>query len=216
LPLLAQAARLQPGGGHLDRAEALLTNWAVANPPFHGPNWACGQEAALRALHFGLALALLGAERDLQAGARALLALHGRTMDATVAAGTVRGQGGTPRDRVFDVVMRRIDAMQPHRAGVVRLLEELRSEPGVALCLLAQTPRSAARLLDAAEVDSGGVLGALRVQGATGVWLATLRAWVADDSADLGATMAALDRALDRAEQIARSLRLDPGDMAAS
>jgi len=150
------------------------------------------------------------------AGPRDLLALHGRTMDATVAAGTVRGQGGTPRDRVFDVVMRRIDAMQPHRAGVVRLLEELRSEPGVALCLLAQTPRSAARLLDAAEVDSGGVLGALRVQGATGVWLATLRAWVADDSADLGATMAALDRALDRAEQIARSLRLDPGDMAAS
>ncbi len=148
-------------------------------------------------------------------GPRDLLALHGRAMDAAVAAGTVPGQGGTPRDRLFDVLMRRIDAMQPHRAGVVRLLEELRGEPAVAVTLLATLPRSMARLLEAAEIEASGLFGAVRVQGTTGIWLATVRAWVQDDSADLGATMAALDRALDRAEQIARSVRLDPGDMAA-
>jgi ubiquinone biosynthesis protein COQ9 len=149
-------------------------------------------------------------------GPRDLIALHGRLMDEAVATGTVPGQGGTPRDRVFDVLMRRIDAMQPHRAGLVRLLEELRMEPGLALCLLAHLPRSMDRLLQAAEIESSGLLGALRVQGLVGVWLATVRAWVQDDSADLGHTMAALDRALDRAEQVARSIRLDPGDMAAS
>jgi AcrR family transcriptional regulator len=149
-------------------------------------------------------------------GPRDLLDLHGRLMDQAVTAGTVPGQGGTPRDRIFDVLMRRIDAMQPHRAGLVRLLEELRTEPGLALCLLASLPRSMARLLDAAEIESSGLFGALRVQGVTAVWLATVRAWVEDDSVDLGPTMAALDRALDRAEQVARSLRLDPGDMAAS
>ena len=37
----------------------------------------------------------------------------------------------------------------------------------------------------------------LRVKGATGVWLATLRAWVQDDSADLGQTMAAHDLCTD-------------------
>jgi ubiquinone biosynthesis protein COQ9 len=148
-------------------------------------------------------------------GPRDLLALHGRAIDAAVAAGTVPGQGGTPRDRIFDVLMRRIDAMQPHRAGLVRLLEELRTEPALALCLLAGLPRSMARLLRAAEIDASGILGALRVQGTTAVWLATVRAWVDDDSVDLGPTMAALDRALDRAEQVARSLRLDPGDMSA-
>jgi AcrR family transcriptional regulator len=149
-------------------------------------------------------------------GPRDLLALHGRLMDEAVEAGTVPGQGGTPRDRIFDVLMRRIDAMQPHRAGLVRLLEELRTEPGLALCLLAGLPCSMARLLQAAEIESSGIFGALRVQGLTGVWLATIRAWVKDDSTDLGPTMAALDRAFDRAEQVARSLRLDPGDMAAS
>ncbi|MBK1662811.1 heparinase, partial [Paracraurococcus ruber] len=83
LPLLAQAARLDPGGGHLARADAVLAAWAMANPPFRGPNWACGQEASLRALHLGLALALLGAERAVPAGARALLRLHGRRIAAT-------------------------------------------------------------------------------------------------------------------------------------
>ena len=149
-------------------------------------------------------------------GPRDLLALHGRQVDAAVAAGTVPGQGGTPRDRIFDVLMRRIDAMQPHRAGIVRLLEELRTEPLLALGLLAGLPRSMRRLLAEAEIDSSGLSGTVRVKGLLGVWLATLRAWVGDDSADLGGTMAALDRALDRAEQLARTICLDAGDMASS
>lgn len=76
LPLLAQAQRLAPAAGHAARAAALLGAWSAANPGFRGPNWACGQEAALRALHLALALALLGAPPP--AGARALLALHAR------------------------------------------------------------------------------------------------------------------------------------------
>ena len=44
-------------------------DWCRANPPFRGPNWACGQEAALRALHLGLALALLGGAAAPAAGA---------------------------------------------------------------------------------------------------------------------------------------------------
>jgi hypothetical protein len=83
LPLLAQAARCDPAGGHLARAEALLGAWCAANPPFRGVAWACGQEAALRALHLALALALLDADRDPPPAARALLALCGRRIAAT-------------------------------------------------------------------------------------------------------------------------------------
>lgn len=85
LPLLAQAARLDPGGGHLARAEALLADWQAANPPWRGPNWACGQEAALRALHLGLALGLLGGGTTPSRAAQSLLALHGRRIAATPA-----------------------------------------------------------------------------------------------------------------------------------
>lgn len=83
LPLLAQAARLDPEGGHLARAEALLGQWCAANPAFRGPAWACGQEAALRGLHLALALALLEADRAPPPAARALLALCARRIAAT-------------------------------------------------------------------------------------------------------------------------------------
>jgi len=146
-------------------------------------------------------------------GPEALLRLHGEVMDRLVQDGTVPGQGGTPRDRIFDAVMRRIDAMQPHRAGLVPFLRALPRHPMLAVTLGPSLPRSMVRLLEVAEVSTGGLGGALRVQGLTLVWLATLRAWLDDASTDLGKTMAALDRALDRAEQAARSIRLDPGDL---
>ncbi|MFD1108381.1 heparinase II/III-family protein [Pseudoroseomonas ludipueritiae] len=83
LPQLAQAARLWPEEGHQAALEARLAAWCAANPPFRGPHWACGQEAALRALHLALALALLGQDRALAPGARDVLALHARRIGAT-------------------------------------------------------------------------------------------------------------------------------------
>ena len=80
---LAQAAAHDPEGDHLNHAEALLADWAAANPPFRGPGWACAQEAALRAMGISLALALLGADRRPSPGARELLALHARRIRAT-------------------------------------------------------------------------------------------------------------------------------------
>lgn len=139
-----------------------------------------------------------------------LLRLHGLAMDRAVLAGTVPDQDGLARDRVFDALMRRIDAMQPHRAGILRLFEDLQQDPLLALMLLAELPRSMAWMLEAAEIGTGGAPGLARTKGLTAVWLATMRTWMRDENPDLGATMAALDRALDRAEQVARTLRLPP------
>jgi ubiquinone biosynthesis protein COQ9 len=193
-----------------DATESRLTAglWQVVAA--HG--W---QGVTLRRLAAATGLAAADIRARCPGGPRDLLALQARLLDEAVARGTVPGQGGTPRDRIFDVLMRRIDAMQPHRAGMLRFLDALRTDPGLALCLMAGLPRSMARLLEAAEIESRGLSGALRVQGLVGIWLATLRAWQRDGSADLGATMAALDRALDRAEQVARTLRLAPVDLAA-
>lgn len=143
-----------------------------------------------------------------------LLRLHADGLAEQVAAGTVPGQGGTPRDRVFDVLMRGVDALLPHRAGMLRLLSDLRRDGVLALALIPIMRRSMARMLDAAELQSAGLQGSLRAAGLAGVWLMTLRAWEKDETVDMGPTMAALDRALDRAEQTARSLRLEAGDLA--
>jgi AcrR family transcriptional regulator len=141
-----------------------------------------------------------------------LLKLHGRAMDATALAGGPSEQQGTPRDRVFDVLMRRIDAMQPHRAGILRLFEDVKHDPLLGLLLLAELPCSMAWMLESAGLSPAGLPGLLRVKGTTAVWLATVRAWAKDETQDLGPTMAALDKALDQAERVARTLNLRPGD----
>jgi hypothetical protein len=62
-------------------------------------------------------------------------------------------------------------------------------------------------LLQAAGVGTTGLRGELTVRGLVAVWVWTLRAWERDESADLSATMAALDSALRRAEQAVRWLQ---------
>lgn len=141
-----------------------------------------------------------------------VLLLHGRVMDQAVMAGTIPGQGGSARDRIFDVLMRRLDAMQPHREGILRLFEDMRRDPALALALAPHIGIAMRWMLEAAEVEAKSCEARLLALGLAGVWLATIRAWARDESPDMGATMAALDSALDRAERIARPLGLLRGD----
>jgi len=143
-----------------------------------------------------------------------VLLLHGRMMDQAVLAGTIPGQGGSARDRIFDVLMRRLDAMQPHREGILRLFEDMRRDPALALALAPHIGIAMRWMLEAAEVEAKSCEARLLALGLAGVWLATIRAWAGDDSPDMGATMAALDSALDRAERIARPLGLLRGEAA--
>jgi len=106
-----------------------------------------------------------------------------------------------PRERLFDMVMSRFDALQQHRAGVLQLLRALRTDPATSLLLYGATLRSMKWLLDDASIPSSGLVGGLRVHGLLALWLYALRAWEADESPDLSATMAAVDRGLDRAIQ---------------
>lgn len=140
-----------------------------------------------------------------------ILVAHGRQVDAEVLSGTVEDLTSTPRDRLFDVLMRRLDALAPHREGVVRLLRDLPRTPLLGLFLAGQLPVSMAWMLEAAALPASGPKGALRVQGLGIVWLQTLRAWMSDEGADLSITMAALDRALDQADRAARWLSLGVG-----
>jgi hypothetical protein len=130
-----------------------------------------------------------------------VLMRFGRLADQAALTGAA--SDGSVRDRLFDMIMRRIDVLQAHRAGVLAVLRMLPAEPPLALLLAAAGERSMRWLLDAAGVPSAGVAGALRVRGLLAVWLWTVRAWQSDESVDLSTTMAALDRALGQAERAA-------------
>jgi ubiquinone biosynthesis protein COQ9 len=68
-----------------------------------------------------------------------------------------------------------------------------------------------AAMLEAAGISAGGLAGIIRAKGLTAVYLTALGAWLKDDSEDKARTMAALDKALGRAEFFAGGFRRPGG-----
>ena len=112
------------------------------------------------------------------------------------------GSLGSPRETLFDLLMRRFDVFQQYRAGVLAVLKTLPFDPPVTLILGAATLDSMRWIAGAAGIRTTGLEGILRVQGVVALWTYTIRAWEKDESEDLGTTMAALEQALDRAERL--------------
>ncbi|MET4805446.1 TetR family transcriptional regulator [Limibacillus sp. MBR-115] len=138
----------------------------------------------------------------------AILNLLIRRIDRQVLAeGRLSEDQGSARDRLFDVLMRRFDAMQPYRVALGEILYDCRRDP---LSLATSLPRlacSMAWMLEAAGLDSHGLRGVIRIKGLSAAYLVTLRTWLKDDSNDLAATMATLDRQLLRLDGWARRCR---------
>ena len=99
--------------------------------------------AAARAAGLPLARA-----RERFPGRSAILLRFGRLADQAALAEAP--SEGPVRDRLFDLLMRRIDALQTHRAGVLALLRALPAEPPIALLLALATRRSMRWMLAAA------------------------------------------------------------------
>ena len=121
-----------------------------------------------------------------------------------------------PRDRVFDLLMRRFDALTPHRAALERLSRDLPADPLAALAAGAGLLRSMRWMLEAAGIPGDGLGGIVAVKLTAAAYLATMRTWLWDESPDLAPTMAALDRRLRGIERWYGSSRRDRESTAAT
>jgi AcrR family transcriptional regulator len=137
---------------------------------------------------FGSTLAILGAQmKDIDR--------------AVLAGGSADMAEEPPRERLFDVLMRRLEALAPYKEAVRSLMRSARRNPGLALALNAMAVRSQAWMLEAAGIGAHGPRGALRAQGAALMFARVLRVWFDDDEPGLDRTMAALGRGLASAER---------------
>jgi AcrR family transcriptional regulator len=137
-----------------------------------------------------------------------LLATVSRLADAAVLADDVPPDPEEgPRDRLFDVMMRRFDALQPYREGLRAVMRDLPREPLTALDFSRSFGRSMAWMLRAAGVEVDRPGGSLLATGLGAVQARVMRVFLEDDTADLARTMAALDSELRRAERWAGLLR---------
>ena len=137
---------------------------------------------------FGSTLAILGAHiKDIDS---AVLASDGADMEDE-----------SPRERLFDVLMRRVEALAPYKDAVRSIMRSARRNPGLALALNAMGVRSQHWMLEAAGIGASGPRGALRAQGAALMFARVLNVWFDDEEPGLDRTMAALGRGLASAER---------------
>jgi AcrR family transcriptional regulator len=131
----------------------------------------------------------------------AIYAAHIKDIDRAVLAGGEDMTDEPPRERLFDVLMRRLEAMAPYKEAVRSMLRSARRDPPLALALNALAVRSQRWMLEAAGINASGPKGALRAQGAALLFARVLGVWLHDEDPALDRTMAALDRGLSSAER---------------
>ncbi|MBT6137155.1 MAG: hypothetical protein HOH65_06710 [Rhodospirillaceae bacterium] len=112
------------------------------------------------------------------------------------------------RDRLFDVLMARFEAMAEHHAGYSALLRAAPRHPAEALDGIASVRTSMRAALEAAGVPAAGLCGQLRIEGLRAIFLSCLTTWLSDETQDLSFTMRALDARLKKADEAAQLLRL--------
>jgi AcrR family transcriptional regulator len=132
----------------------------------------------------------------------AIFAAHIKDIDrAVLAGGDADMAQEPPRERLFDVLMRRLDALAPYKDAVRSIMRSARRNPGLAFALNALAVRSQRWMLEAAGIGASGPRGALRAQGAALMFARVLGVWLDDEDPALDRTMAALDRGLTSAER---------------
>ena len=150
-------------------------------------------EVAQRA---GVSLAAL---RDQFPSTLAIYAAHVKKIDRLVLEG---GDGDMaeepPRERLFDVLMRRIEALAPYKPALRSLMRSAMCNPALALAINGIAVRSQQWMLTAADIDAAGPKGMVRAQGLALLFARVLRTFVDDDDEGHARTMAALDRELAR------------------
>ncbi|UIY41622.1 TetR/AcrR family transcriptional regulator [Methylobacterium radiotolerans] len=148
----------------------------------------------------GLTLAEL---RDLFPSKGAVLGGLTRIIDRKVLEGDLTGLEEEPsRERLFDVLMRRLDAMEPYKPALRRIAYALRGEPLSMLALNGVMLNSHRYMLAAAGIDTEGSLGQLKLQGVVIAFARVTQVWLDDDDPALARTMARLDKEIRNGERI--------------
>jgi AcrR family transcriptional regulator len=190
------AAAPGPAAATTDRDKIIAAFLALlADKPFEAIGF---DDIAGRA---GLSLVQLRSEFASKLG---ILAGFLKAIDRAVLAADFSDMAEEPaRERLFDVLMRRLDALAPHREAVRSLLRSARRYPPLAVALNGLAVRSQQWMLTAAGIGASGPRGMLRAQGLAMLYASVLRTWAQDEDPGQARTMAALDRALARGQRFA-------------
>jgi AcrR family transcriptional regulator len=133
----------------------------------------------------------------------AMLAGFARMIDDEMLSEPTTDMAGEPlRERLFDVMMRRIDALTPYKAALAKLIPAIRRNPLELAAMNGVALNSWRYMLASANIPTADALGQIRLQGAVLMFSSVLDVWIRDEDAGLARTMATLDKELDKAGRI--------------
>lgn len=119
--------------------------------------------------------------------------------DAVLAGASDDLAGESVRERMFDLVMRRLDALAPYKEALRKIMPVLRRDPLTLASLNRGAVNSWRYMLASAGIQTEDGLGSVRVQGAVLLMARVAEVWLRDDEPELSKTMARLDRELKHA-----------------
>jgi AcrR family transcriptional regulator len=114
---------------------------------------------------------------------------------------------GEPHDRLFDVILKRLEILQPYRRVIASLMQMGKADPGEAARLLQSVSDSIGWIAAAARVEQDPAWQSLGRLGLMRAYVRVLSVWAKDDDPGLARTMAALDRSLRDAERFSSGAR---------
>jgi ubiquinone biosynthesis protein COQ9 len=103
---------------------------------------------------------------------------------------------GEAHDRLFYVIINRLEIMQPYRLVIGSVMKRRVGDPGDAAVMLQSLAVTVGWIAAAARVEEESAWGSLGKIGLGRAYLKALSAWIGDDDPGLSRTMAALDRSL--------------------
>jgi AcrR family transcriptional regulator len=105
------------------------------------------------------------------------------------------------RERLYHVLSQRLDALAPYRGAVLSIADWSAKDPLASTALNREIVNSMRFMLEAADIDSDGPVGALKLQGLAYAWKRVLDAWREDREGEHSHALSALDRELSRGEK---------------
>tara|TARA_B100000686_G_C16790862_1_gene978619 strand:+ start:2476 stop:3081 length:606 start_codon:yes stop_codon:yes gene_type:complete len=109
-----------------------------------------------------------------------------------------------PKDRLFEVLMERIDIIEPWKPGLASIANYGIKQPIAGLKLFVGLNKSMLTMLNYAEIKTVPPGVPWQSHGLTVIYLLVLRRWLSDDSDDLGPTMAELNEKLIAADRFVK------------
>lgn len=150
--------------------------------------------------------------RDLFPSKGAIVGAFHRRIDRDVLEAVSAQDSHDPaRDRLYEVLRKRLEALEPHRDALASIGRWSARDPMSATALNRETVNSMRFMLEAADIDCDGPVGSLKLQGLAMAWGRVLDAWFEDGFSfaleTLDREIARGERYVEHVEDIARMTR---------